>query len=212
MFSWPKMVYSAGSTFCFLRGRKVAPDLLGLTHFRMSLWDLADMQSTCTRLCKFVQNGKLFYNCKLCDFSCTPAKSLKKHMMKNHTMKFDEESHYEVSEGEETHDHLLSYSQPDAVLCGRRIAQVSLVANCQIQKYTAATQIHCNDTTTQIHCKYANTLLIELLKSNQQKIANHWKHMLCLVSAVNKPFTLLFPFIQSRIKFPSRKIILWSLH
>ena len=85
----------------------------------------------------------------------------------------DEESHYEVSEGEETHDHLLAYSQPDAVLCGRRIAQVSLVANCQIQKYTAATQIHCNDTTTQIHCKYANTLLIELLKSNQQKIANH---------------------------------------
>ena len=30
--------------------------------------------------------------------------------------------------------------------------------------------------------------------------------MLCLVSAVNKPFTLLFPFIQSRKKFPSRKI------
>ena len=85
----------------------------------------------------------------------------------------DEESHYEVSEGEETHDHLLSYSQPDAVLCGRRIAQVSLVANCQIQKYTAATQIHCNDTTTQIHCKYANTLLIELLKSIRQKNGNH---------------------------------------
>ena len=201
MFSWPKMVYSAGSTFCFLRGRKVAPDLLGLTHFRMSLWDLEDMQSTCTRLCKFVQNGKLFYNCKLCDFSCTPAKSLKKLMIKYHTMKF-----------QRVKKHMITFS----LILNRTpfCVGVELLKSVwlQIQKYTAATQIHCNDTTTQIHCKYANTLLIELLKSIRQKNGNHWKHMLCLVSAVNKPFTLLFPFIQSRIKFPSRKIILWSLH
>ena len=150
MFSWPKMVYSAGSTFCFLRGRKVAPDLLGLTHFRMSLWDLEDMQSTCTRLCKFVQNGKLFYNCKLCDFSCTPAKSLKKLMIKYHTMKF-----------QRVKKHMITFSlilnrTPFCVgveLLKSVWLQIVKYKNTpQLHKYTATTQLRKYTANMQIHC------------------------------------------------------------
>ena len=199
MFSRPKMVYSAGSTFCFLRGRFVAPDLLRLTHFRMSLWDFADMQSTCTRLHKFV-----FYNCKLCDFSCTPAKSLKKHMMKNHTMKF-----------QRVKKHMITFSlilnrTPFCVgveLLKSVWLQIVKYKNTpQLHKYTATTQLRKYTANMQIHCSLSCWSQSDKKMEIIENICSVWSHQLI------NPFTLLFPFIQSRIKFPSRKGILWSLH
>ena len=101
----------------------------------------------------------VFYNCKLCDFSCTPAKSLKKHMMKNHTMKF-----------QRVKKHMITFSlilnrTPFCVgvellksvwlqiVKYKNTPQLhKYTATTQLRKYTANMQIHKNTANIQIHC------------------------------------------------------------
>ena len=201
MFSRPKMVYSAGSTFCFLRGRKVAPDLLGLTHFRMSLWDFADMQSTCTSLCFTIA-------------SSATSLALQQRAWRSTWWRI---TLWSFRGWRNTWSPSLLFSTGRRFVWAENCSSQSgcKLSNTKIHRsYTNTLQRHNYANTLQI-CKYTKTLQIYkyIAQVNPTKTTNHWKHMLCLVSSANKPF---YPFIsfypeQNKVSEQKRHSLVSSL-